>query len=200
MILIIDDNADIRYTIKEICEFAGWEVTEAENGKEGLEMCERVQPNLILLDYHMPVWDGLTTVKEIRKKDWSTPIIVLTVEEKQEIADQFLDVGANDFALKPIKAPDLISRIRLNLKIAKLQEDNQSVFVDKGINTNTLRTIKSFLLNQTTPLTIQEIQKELPVAYQTVHRYLNYLTEQGEIEVISHYGKKGRPKNKYRIL
>lgn len=200
MILIIDDNEDIRFTIREICEFAGWEVAEAKNGKEGLEVCEKVHPNLILVDYHMPVWDGLTTVKEIRKREHATPIIVLTVEEKQEIADQFLDAGANDFALKPIKAPDLISRIRLNLKIARLQEDNQSVFVDKGINTNTLKTIKSFLLNQTTPLTIQEIQQELPVAYQTVHRYLNYLTEQGEVEVISHYGNKGRPKNKYRIL
>lgn len=199
MILVIDDNEDIRFTIKEICEFAEWEVIEAENGKIGLDLCKKLKPSLIFVDYHMPVWDGLTTVKEIRKIDVTTPIIVLTVEERQELADQFLDAGANDFALKPIKAPDLISRIRLNLKISRLQEDNQAVFVDKGINAQTLKTIKSFLLNQAEPLTIDEIQKNLPVAYQTVHRYLNYLTEQGEIEVISHYGKKGRPKNKYRM-
>lgn len=200
MILIIDDNEDVRYTIKEICEFAEWEVAEAANGKEGVERFTQLKPELILLDYHMSNWDGLKTTKEIRKIDQTVPIIILTVDERQEVANKFLDAGATDFALKPIKAPDLISRIRLNLKVGKLtKESEDDVFVDKGINASTLRTIKNFLVQQTEALTIAEIQADLPVAYQTVHRYLNYLVEKGEVQVVSHYGNKGRPKNKYKM-
>ncbi|SDK05074.1 response regulator [Sediminibacillus albus] len=200
MILVIDDNEDIRYTIREICEFAEWEVCEAATGKDGTELFKKVEPSLVLIDYHMANWDGLKTTKEIRKIDPTVPIIILTVDERHEIAEQFLQAGATDFALKPIKAPDLISRIRLNLRVGKLTKGQQDVFVDKGINTATLRTIKNFLFHQNDAMTITEIQSHLPVAYQTVHRYLNYLADKGEVTVISHYGRKGRPKNKYKMM
>lgn len=197
MILVIDDNEDIRYTIQEICEFGGWDVEGKSNGKEGVEHFDPFKHTLVLVDYHMPEWDGVKTVQEIRKAAPSVPIIVLTVDERQEIADEFLKVGATDFALKPLKAPDLISRIRLNLKMAKLQNGQQSAFVDKGIKEDTLKQIQSYLAQQSEPKTINEIQKALPVSYQTVHRYLNYLVEMGEVKCQSHYGSKGRPKNKY---
>ncbi|KGX83624.1 response regulator [Pontibacillus marinus] len=197
MILVIDDNEDIRYTIQEICDFGGWEVEGCSNGKEGVAHFDPFKHDLVLVDYHMPEWDGVKTVKELRKKAPHVPVIVLTVDERQEVADQFLQAGATDFALKPLKAPDLISRIRLNLKMAKLQNDQQSAFVDKGIKEDTLKQIQSYLAGQSEAKTINEIQKDLPVSYQTVHRYLNYLVEMGEVECQSHYGTKGRPKNKY---
>lgn len=200
MILVIDDNPDIRFTVVEICDFAGWSVTEASNGKEGVEAFDPFTHKLVLVDYHMPEWDGLRTVRELRKIHKNVPIIVLTVDDRLELADDFTKAGANDFASKPLKAPDLISRIRLNLKITKLRNDHEGAFVEKGINPATLQQIKHFLHGQKEPLTINEIKKELPVAYQTVHRYLNYLVEMGEVEVISHYGNKGRPKNKYQTV
>ncbi|WP_164668139.1 response regulator [Virgibacillus doumboii] len=199
-ILIVDDNEDIRYTLKEICDYAEWEIVEAANGKQAVELFTKMEPNLVLLDYHMPDWDGLKTTKELRKHNKSIPIIILTVDERQEIADTFLQAGANDFALKPIKAPDLISRIRINLKIVKLTRNEDNVFVDKGISQSTLHSIKNFLIHQEEPASINEIQKSLPIAYQTVHRYLNYLEGRGEVEIISQYGKQGRPKNKYKLV
>lgn len=199
-ILVIDDNDDVRFTIAEICHFAGWDVIEAASGKEGVEILEKENLDIILVDYHMPNWDGIRTVQEIRKVNTHIPIIALTVDERQEAADYFLEVGATDFSLKPIKAPDLISRIRINLKIAKLEKDQQDVFVDKGINSGTLSIIKAYLKKQNDPLTINEIQQALPFAYQTVHRYLNHMVENGEIEVVAHYGKVGRPKNKYQLM
>ncbi|MFD2761258.1 response regulator [Lentibacillus juripiscarius] len=199
-ILIVDDNEDIRFTLKEICDFAGWSSMEAATGKSAMEQCAALHLDLILLDYHMPYWDGLKTTKEIRKHNSSIPIIILTVDERQEVADVFMEAGANDFALKPIKAPDLISRIRINLKIAKLTEHHGQAFVDKGISQSTLMSIKNYLMKQTNLASIDEIQKELPISYQTVHRYVNYLETKGEVEVISQYGKQGRPKNKYRLL
>ncbi|WP_229683057.1 response regulator [Virgibacillus oceani] len=199
-ILIVDDNEDIRYTLNEICKFANYNVIEASTGRQAADLCKKMAPDLVLLDYHMPNWDGLKTTKEIRLYNQRIPIIILTVDERQEIANRFLNAGATDFALKPIKAPDLLSRIRINLKISKLTEDRNSVYVDKGINQATLMSIKNYLVTQKSPSTINEIQQNLPIAYQTVHRYLNYLEGKGEVEVISHYGKKGRPKNMYKFV
>lgn len=199
-ILIVDDNEDIRFTLKEICEYANWHVVEATKGKKAVELLKLMTPDLVLLDYHMPDWDGIKTTKELRLINEKIPIIILTVDERQEIANAFLQAGATDFALKPIKAPDLISRIRLNLKIGKLTEDKNSAFVVKGINDATLMTIKNYLIQQNKPSTINEIQQGLPIAYQTVHRYLNYLEGKGKVEVISQYGKKGRPTNTYKLV
>lgn len=199
-ILIVDDNEDIRFTLKEICDYAEWGVVEATTEEEAVRLFTKLEPSLVLLDYHMPNWDGLKTTKELRKYNKRIPIIILTVDERQEIADTFLQAGANDFALKPIKAPDLISRIRINLKIVKLTENEDNVFVDKGISKSTLYSIKIFLIQQEKPASINEIQKSLPIAYQTVHRYLNYLERRGEVEIISQYGKQGRPKNTYKLV
>lgn len=200
MILVIDDNEDIRFTVQEICDFGGWQAETAVNGKEGAEQFQSGRHQLVLVDFHMPEWDGLQTVKAIRKKDPHVPIIVLTVDERFELAEAFTKEGANDFALKPIKAADLLSRIKLNLKMAKLQDEGQTAFIEKGINEDTLRQVKAYLYEQTEPQTINEIQTNLPVSYQTVHRYLNYLVEMGDVEIQSHYGSKGRPKNKYTLL
>ncbi len=199
-ILIVDDNEDIRFTLKEICAYAGWGVVEASTGKQAVELFKTIEPDLVLLDYHMPDWDGIKTTKELRKHSSRIPIIILTVDERQEIANTFLHAEATDYALKPIKAPDLISRIRINLKVGKLIGDKENVFVDKGISQSTLNSIKSFLIQQEAPSSINEIQQSLPIAYQTVHRYLNYLESKGEVETISQYGKQGRPTNKYKLV
>lgn len=200
-ILIIDDDGDIRYTISEICRYGGWEPLLASNGMEGLESFKVHRPDLVMVDYHMPVRDGLETVGQIRQLDHGVPILVLTVDERQEIADRFLDQGATDFALKPIKAPDLIARIRVNLQIGLLQQQKkqqqEDFFVTKGISSSTLTIIEDFLKKQQQPLTIEEINKQVNLAYQTVHRYLMFLVEEDKAVSECDYGKVGRPRNRY---
>jgi two-component system response regulator DctR len=202
-IVIIDDEPDIRYTIKEICLHGGWEPLTAENGRQGYELCKIQRPNLAIVDYHMPDWDGLTTVKKIRENDNSLSILVLTVDETQEIAEKFIAAGATDFAIKPIKTQDLISMIKMNLKINEIQqklvEEKQQVFIDKGISPATLGIICDYLREKNEGLTIEEITKGVNLAYQTVHRYVQYLIEEKSIEVVPIYGQLGRPKNKYRL-
>lgn len=198
-ILIVDDCENIRFTLKEICSYANWDVIEASTGKEAVDIFHVMEPDVILIDYHMPEWDGLRTTKEIRKLNEHVPIIILTVDDRQKIADKFIKEGATDFALKPIKAPDLISRIRVNLKIGQLTKKDNNVFVEKGINEKTLRSIKLFLIKQDKPVTIDDMVEKLPVSYQTINRYLNYLEAEGMLQVIPEYGRTGRPKNWYRL-
>lgn len=201
-ILIIDDDTDIRYTISEICRFGSWDPLEAANGQEGLEKFKDHRPDLVMMDYHMPVKNGMTTLQELRALDNLVPILILTVDERQEIADAFLDMGATDFALKPIKAPDLIARIRVNLQIGQLQKQKQQkkeeVFVTKGISASTLNIIEDFLKQQETALTIEEITSRVGLAYQTVHRYLMYLVNNKYALAECDYGKVGRPRNRYK--
>ena len=203
-IVIIDDELDILYTIKEICLHGGWEVAAASNGKQGYELCKVYKPRLVLVDYHMPDWDGLTTVKKIRQMDNAISILVLTVDERQEIAERFIAAGATDFAIKPIKSPDLISRIKINLKINEIQQkyitDKQRVYIDKGISPATLSIIYDYFREQGKGLTIDDIAIGLNLAYQTVHRYVQYLIEEKKIEVVPIYGQLGRPKNKYKLV
>lgn len=200
-IVIIDDEPDIQYTLKEICLHGGYEPIIASSGAHGFEICKAKGINLAIVDYHMPDWDGLTTVKKIHQLDNALSILVLTVDERQEIAEKFMDVGATDFAIKPIKSPDLISRIKVNLKINEMQqkyvEEKAITFIEKGIGPATLNIICEFLKDQKDGLTIEEIATTLHLAYQTVHRYIQYLVENKTIEILPIYGQIGRPKNKY---
>lgn len=201
-ILIIDDEADIVYTIQEICHFSGYETITADNGIDGVKMCETHKPNLVIVDYHMPGWDGLTTVRKIKKSNEAVAILVLTVDERQEISDKFIEVGATDFSIKPIKAPDLISRINVNLRINEMQlksiASREKVFVEKGISAATLSVILDFMQSQPEPMSIDDVALGVKLAYQTVHRYIHHLLEKESIEVIPVYGQVGRPKNMYR--
>jgi len=203
-IVIIDDEPDILYTIKEICIHGGWEAATASNGKQGYELCKLHKPNLAIVDYHMPDWDGLTTVKKIRQLDNAVSILVLTVDERQEIAEKFIEAGATDFAIKPIKSPDLISRIKMNLRINEIQEkyieEKHQVYIDKGISPATLSIICDFMKDKPEGLTIDDITGGLNLAYQTVHRYVQYLIEDKRIEAVPIYGQIGRPKNKYKLI
>jgi len=203
-IVIIDDEPDILYTIKEICLYGGWEAATASNGRQGYELCRMHKPSLAIVDYHMPDWDGLTTVKRIRQADNAISILVLTVDERQETAERFIAAGATDFAIKPIKSPDLISRIKINLRINEIQKkyisDKQQIYLDKGISPATLSIILDYLKEQGDGLTIDDIANGLNLAYQTVHRYVSYLLEEKRIEIVPIYGQLGRPKNKYKLL
>ena len=64
----------------------------------------------------------------LRALSHTVPIIVFTIDESQEVADQFLQAGASDFALKPIKAPDIISRIKLHLRLLEREHQNRHLW------------------------------------------------------------------------
>lgn len=202
-ILVIDDEPDIVYTIKEICEFAGYDVETAGDGLKGIKIHETYQPHLIIVDYHMPEYDGLTTVKKIRQSDDTVAILVLTVDERQEILEKFMEAGATDFSIKPVKAVDLIARININMKVNEIQQkekdEAQNAFTEKGIGEGTMDKIVTYLRSKDKEVTIKDISVAVELAYQTVHRYIQHLIDSNQVEVISKYGKRGRPTNLYKL-
>ncbi len=195
-ILCIDDNEDVCFSLKTLFQTQGWNTVTAGNVREGLAVFRQIHPQLVLIDYHMPGINGLEGVKMIRALSNTIPIIVLTIDEDQDVANAFLEAGASDFALKPIKAPDTISRIKLHLR---LLEQQQSYMVDKGINRETLGLIVNFMKQQEGSITSREIAEGTGLAYQTVSRYLQYMTAQEIVHTESNYGKVGRPRQLYQL-
>jgi len=203
-ILIMDDDKSLRYMLSEIFTFVGWDPVAYPNGREGIKGFLHHGADIILVDYHMPEIDGIETVRLIREQDQQVPILVLTIDERQEIADRFLDEGASDFALKPVKAPDLIARVQLHQRLLDAKKSLQlttssqnKVFVTKGISKSTLSYIEQYLTASQQPSTVEEISQQLGLATPTVYRYLTYLVENGKVQPTPSYQKMGRPKNRY---
>lgn len=203
-VIVIDDNHDILFTVKEICEFCDYTVFTADKGEVGYKLALVEKPDLIIIDYHMPGWDGLLTVKKIHQSMPEIAILVLTVDENQETAEEFLKAGATDFAVKPIKAPDLIARMKINLQLKDMQSqlvsNQEQEYIEKGISAITLEKIENFMQGQSQPLTIQDVSNSVELSYKTVHRYIQYLVESNRVETIHQYGTIGRPKNRYQII
>jgi len=203
-IVIIDDDLDILYTVSEICEFCDYKVFTANNGEDGYQLTLKEKPDLVIVDYHMPGWDGMLTVKKIHAALPNVLIMVLTVDENQEIADKFLSVGASDFSVKPIKAPDLIARIKINLQLNEMKthmhSKTEQAYIEKGISVLTLDKIRIYLKKQLNTVTIQDVSTGVSLSYKTVHRYIQYMVDNHEVEIIHQYGTLGRPKNQYKLF
>lgn len=110
-ILIVEDEANIRELLRLYLEREGYTVLEAENGVEGIKKWKSDKPDMLLLDVMMPVMDGWAVCREIRAES-EVPIIMLTA--KGETADRVsgLEMGADDYIVKPLEMPEVIARVR----------------------------------------------------------------------------------------
>lgn len=195
-ILSIDDEENIRFALGELFRFQGWEACCAPTVEKGIEQFRLHRPDIVLIDYHMPGINGVEGVRLLRKLSRTVPIIVFTIDESQEVADQFLQAGASDFALKPIKAPDIISRIKLHLRL--LEREQPAHPLSKGLSEATLQLVLDSLKDGEDYMTVNEVAKSSGLAYQTVYRYLQYLIQNKKVEMVSIYGKVGRPRQLFR--
>lgn len=118
-ILIIEDSPLLRAVIHEALEGAGFNVIEAENGKEGLEKALTAHPDLIMLDLMMPIMDGLTMFKLLRKDHWgaTVPVIMLTGADKENITS-WVDGEELDYLMKENWMMDeVVAKVRSRLGI-----------------------------------------------------------------------------------
>jgi len=126
-ILIIDDELQMRRLLEITLESNGYNIIEAVNGKEGINLAASHQPSLIILDLGLPDGSGHLVLKQLR--EWFTnPIIILSVQSSEEDIVTALDNGANDFLIKPFRTGELLARIRSALRSIDNSEENDSVF------------------------------------------------------------------------
>ena len=137
-ILIVDDEPRIRELIREHLQYAGFECEEATDGSAALASLSVGGVDLVILDIMMPFVDGMTCLKEMRKRKIMTPVIMLTArgEEYDKLAG--LENGADDYVVKPFSPLELVARVKVVLARAmpKDQETGTSyVFGDLVIDT-----------------------------------------------------------------
>ncbi len=137
-ILICDDQTDIVNALKIYLQPEGYELFEAYNGEQAVELCRENQMDLILLDVMMPVMDGIAATAEIRKFS-NAPIILLTAKSETEDKVLGLNVGADDYITKPFVPVEVLARIRSQLRrYARMDvrtEDTESMTIG-GITMN----------------------------------------------------------------
>jgi len=115
-ILVIDDDDKITALIRRSLVFAGYEVVTAANGAEGLKQVLMQEPDLIVLDVMMPQLDGWEVISRLRSGGISVPVLMLTA--KDEVGDRVkgLDLGADDYLVKPFALEELLARVRALLR------------------------------------------------------------------------------------
>lgn len=195
--LIIDDSEEICFAISEFFIYKGWSVETANSVEKSLEILKNRKFDIILIDYNMPYINGAIGTKLIRALDKEVPIIALTVEGEEVVAESFFEAGANDFAIKPIKMLDLFSRINVHLNSKRRLRDED--LLPKGIDKNTLNIVLGCLSNRKEYIDVDEISNLTGVATKTVNRYMNYLLDEEKVVLNNIYGKIGRPKKEYKL-
>jgi two-component system, OmpR family, KDP operon response regulator KdpE len=115
LILVVDDDADIRRSLSRELALAGYDTLAAADGVEGRELFELHRPDLIVTDVAMPRADGLALISAVRRTD-RTPILVLSVRGEEEDRVRALDLGADDYVTKPFYLRELLARVRTQLR------------------------------------------------------------------------------------
>jgi two-component system, OmpR family, KDP operon response regulator KdpE len=110
-ILLVDDDPGIMVAVKQALSTYGYKMTTATDGLEALDAFEREPPELILLDLEMPRLNGLEVCQRIREYS-ATPIIVLSVKGSEADIVSVLDLGADDYLVKPFRLAELLARVR----------------------------------------------------------------------------------------
>ncbi len=122
-ILVVDDELQVRRAVCKCLEQAGYEVLDAVDGAEALKVMEGIHVDLVLLDVLMPVLDGFETVRRMKDEEMLREIPIILVTAMLDVEEELkgLDLGVNDYILKPFKSEELIKRVQTWLKRSQLE-------------------------------------------------------------------------------
>ncbi len=128
LILLVEDEPQMRRFLRVSLRSQGYRLIEAETGEDGLILVASRKPAIILLDLGLPDMDGLEVTKKLR--EWTTtPIIIISAREQERDKVRALDAGADDYLTKPFGADELLARIRVSLRHLARQESGQEAAV-----------------------------------------------------------------------
>ena len=115
-ILIVEDESDLLRGLELNIKADGYEVLSAQRGDEGLETALRERPDLVVLDVMLPGMTGFDVCRELRRKGFEAPIIILTARSEEVDRVVGLELGADDYVTKPFGIRELLARIRVRLR------------------------------------------------------------------------------------
>jgi len=220
VLIVEDDPMVMEINAQFVSKLPGFQLAgKAFNGKEAISLINKVNPNLVLLDYFLPDTNGLSLLHTIRNNQYPLDVILLTANRDPHHIQEIFRAGVVDYIVKPFRfdrfqsaldqyrhsfkkfkenrpfeQSDLDALTRVRLK-GTISEDH----LPKGLNDRTLQQIQQFLKGQEDPLSSEDVAIGTGLARVTVRRYLDYLEKKGEIVMEIQYGSVGRPMNKYRL-
>lgn len=172
-ILIVEDEKILNNTINKSLKDAGYEVESAFDGFDAMEMIEIESYDLIVLDLNLPNMDGMEILKNLRKEDVETKVLILSARSQIQDKVEGLDAGANDFLQKPFHLDELKARVRsltrrnfiqnnteLSFDKIKFDSKNRTIFIDDKelkLTRKEAGILEYLLLNQGRPVSQEEL-------------------------------------------
>lgn len=172
-ILIVEDEKILNNTINKSLKDAGYEVESAFDGFDAMEMIEIESYDLIVLDLNLPNMDGMEILKNLRKEDVETKVLILSARSQIQDKVEGLDAGANDFLQKPFHLDELKARVRsltrrnfiqnnteLSFDKIKFDSKNRTIFIDDKelkLTRKESGILEYLLLNQGRPVSQEEL-------------------------------------------
>ena len=142
-VLIVDGDAATRREVRAACTQDGYQVLEADNGAEGLKQVDAARPSLVLLEVALPDASGFDVCRELRKKDSAVPVIMMSSRSDEIDAVVALEIGADDYVVKPLRLRELAARIAAHLRRTRMESAestrNRLEFRDLLIDVNERR-------------------------------------------------------------
>jgi len=122
--LIVDDDKELREALAEQLALSGeFEVAQAATGSEGVARALSLQPDLVIMDVGLPDMDGRDAVRDLRRRAFRRPVIILSGRDSEADTVVGLESGANDYIAKPFRFAELLARVRVQLRQLDASED-----------------------------------------------------------------------------
>lgn len=155
-VLIVDDNEQITSILAEYVKKEGYLPIVAIDGKEALSKFNDEKPDILLLDVMMPKIDGFSVCRQVRKIS-NVPIIMITARGEDFEKIMGLEIGADDYIVKPFSPGEVIARIKAIMRRIKGYEENQQIFTYDNLKIN-LNNYTALVNDKVLPLTKKEIE------------------------------------------
>ena len=146
LVLVVEDDAALATMLRYNLEKSGFRVDEASDGQEALSKIAEMQPDLVLLDWMLPVTSGVDVCRQIRRRPLTRdlPVIMVTARTEDQDSVRGLNTGADDYIAKPFSIDALLARMRALLRrSATVQPRGQLVFYDIQMNLETHRVVRN---------------------------------------------------------
>ena len=177
-ILLVDDEKELREALSQILEREGYSVETADNGQIGLKLAQTEDYDLLILDWMLPEYSGITICQKVRAAGKATPVLILTAKDTVDDRVQGLDAGADDYLVKPFELRELLARVRAllrrspiieppeRLKIADLDLDKENQVAYRNgrmirLSDRELQLLTYFMENAEQLLTHEQIYQHL---------------------------------------